>query len=139
MLYYNHFNLQNWYIYNKSMTTQNCETVFRQSVRKREYEKATNDLGLGNGFRRVVRFPTPITTGLSPLNSSMVEKVMKNEIPPSWPLFICYFHLTYKKSHLYINNVGHQLINTTQSITNSNIYLSNLTRVARCSVSGFVM
>ena len=42
-----------------------------------------SDLGLGGDFRRVLRFPLPVTTGQSWLSRNMAEKVTKNEIPNS--------------------------------------------------------
>ena len=39
--------------------------------------KVASDLELDGGFRRVLRFPQPVTTGLSRLSLEMAEKVTK--------------------------------------------------------------
>ena len=44
-------------------------------------EKVASDLELGGGFRRVLRFPPPVTTGLSRISCNTADKVMKIEIP----------------------------------------------------------
>ena len=46
-------------------------------------EKVASDLGLGGGFRRVLRFPPPVTTGSSRLRRIMAEKVTKHPKNPS--------------------------------------------------------
>ena len=40
--------------------------------------KVASDLGLGGGFRRVLRFPPPVTTGSARLSRTMAEKVTKH-------------------------------------------------------------
>ena len=50
-------------------------------------EKVASDLGLCGGFRRVLLFPPPITTGLSQLIRNMIEKVTRNEIPKKYCCF----------------------------------------------------
>ena len=45
------------------------------------YEKVASDLGLGVGFRWVLRLLPPVTIDLSRLSRNMAEKVTIKEIP----------------------------------------------------------
>ena len=42
-------------------------------ITARECEKVASDLGLGSGFRWVLRFPPPLTTGYSQLCCNMAQ------------------------------------------------------------------
>ena len=56
-------------------------TTVRVQIPPRACEKVANDLRLVGGFRRVLQFPLPVTTGLSRINRNMAEKVTKNQEP----------------------------------------------------------
>ena len=51
-------------------------------MKKRRICSERPDMELGGGFRRVLRFPPPVTNGYSRLSRNMAEELTKkNEIP----------------------------------------------------------
>ena len=54
------------------------------------YEKFASDLGLAaGGFRWVLRFPPPVTTGLLRLNHNMAERVTKKKLHIPCTYHVC--------------------------------------------------
>ena len=53
--------------------------VYREIEPLLACQKVASDLGLGGGFHRVLRFPPPITTGVSQISRNMAEKETKKQ------------------------------------------------------------
>ena len=62
----------------KGLPLTDCSLSPHARFASRAYEEVTRNLGLGGGFRWVLRFPPPGQTGQSRLSRNMVEKVTKN-------------------------------------------------------------
>ena len=51
----------------------------RFHILSRACEEVVSDLGLGSGFSRVLRFPPPLTTGLSRLSGNRQKNAKKSK------------------------------------------------------------